>query len=274
MRVQFWCDMEGVAGITQWDQVNATGAQYEEGRRLYTAEINACVRGAKKAGAEDIIVIDGHGAGGQRSFNSWDKCDLEPGARYLTGYRWGCYVEAFEQGCDAVLLPGAHAMAGTPDGILCHTMSSENWINARFNGRVVGESGIIAAIAGSFDVPVVFAAGDSATCREVTELLGEKVVCADVKRGLNRFAALNMAPADACALIEKKVYEALTRPKSEWPAPWKLPAPVEFQVEILNPDQSAQYRGKKGIEIPDARTVISRGETAWQCWDQFWPHRA
>ncbi len=36
MRVQLWCDMEGVAGITQWDQVNGGAPLYEEGRRLYT----------------------------------------------------------------------------------------------------------------------------------------------------------------------------------------------------------------------------------------------
>ncbi|MFP6642693.1 MAG: hypothetical protein VCF24_03895 [Candidatus Latescibacterota bacterium] len=34
---------------------------YEEGRRLYT-EINAAVRGARSAGADEIIVVDCHGA--------------------------------------------------------------------------------------------------------------------------------------------------------------------------------------------------------------------
>ena len=70
MKVLFWCDMEGIGGIVKWDQVLAGKAQYEEGRRLYTAEVNAAVRGAKKAGATEIIVVDGHGAGGDYSFNS------------------------------------------------------------------------------------------------------------------------------------------------------------------------------------------------------------
>ena len=51
MRVQMWCDMEGVAGITQWAQVNHDSPLYPEGQRLYTEEINAAVRGAKRAGA-------------------------------------------------------------------------------------------------------------------------------------------------------------------------------------------------------------------------------
>ncbi|CAN5255246.1 M55 family metallopeptidase [soil metagenome] len=269
MRVQMWCDMEGVCGITQWDQVNATKPLYEEGRRLYTDEINAAVRGAKRAGATEIIVIDGHGAGGASSFNSWIKDKLEPGAEYITGYRWGCYTEALRSGCDAMLLPGAHAMAGTPDGVLCHTMSSEAWINAYMNGVLVGESGIVASIAGAFDVPVVFVSGDEATCKEVANLVGKSVVQAPVKKGLGRFSARNLAPADACALIERKVHEALTHRK-KWPKPYKTGSPVEFRVELANPDQSVPYKNYRGVEILNPRLVVSRAADAWLAWDQFW----
>lgn len=270
MRVQFWCDMEGVAGITQWDQVNAGKPLYEEGRRLYTDEINAAVRGAKQAGATELIAIDGHGAGGASSFNSWIKDRLEPGAEYVTGYRWGCYIELLASGqCDALLLPGAHAMAGTPDGVLCHTMSSEAWVNATINGVKVGESGIVASIAGHFGVPVVFVSGDTATCREVAGLVGPSVTQAAVKRGLGRFSARNLAPADACRLIETKVREALSN-RAVWPAPYRIDGPVELKIELATPDQSVQYRGKVGVTILDPRTVVSRASNAWEAWDQLW----
>jgi D-amino peptidase len=265
-----WCDMEGVAGITHWDQVNGGAPQYEEGRRLYTQEINAAVRGAKRAGATEIIVIDGHGAGGGWTFNSWIKDQLEPGAEYITGYRWGSYVHAFETGCDALLLPGAHAMAGVPDGVLCHTISSTNWVNAYVNGVAVGESGLVAAIGGSFGVPVVFVSGDVATCKEVAAFVGESVVQAPVKTGLHRFAARNMAPADACALIETKVHEALTN-RRNWPKPYKA-SPAEIRVELHTPDQSLPYTGRTGVEILDPRTVVSRADNFWKAWDQLWKY--
>lgn len=130
MRVQLWCDMEGVAGITKWAQVNGGAPQYPQGQRLYTQEINAAVRGCKRAGATEIVVIDGHGAGGEWSFNSWIFDELERGAEYITGYRWGSYVEGLQAGIDAVLLPGAHARAGTENGVLSHTISSTRWVNA------------------------------------------------------------------------------------------------------------------------------------------------
>ena len=64
MRVLIMCDMEGVSGIINWDQVNGGAPMYQEGRELYTEEVMAAVRGAKEAGAKEIHVVDCHGAGG------------------------------------------------------------------------------------------------------------------------------------------------------------------------------------------------------------------
>ena len=45
MRVHVISDMEGVAGLVKWEQVAGGEKLYEEGRVLYTEEINAAVRG-------------------------------------------------------------------------------------------------------------------------------------------------------------------------------------------------------------------------------------
>lgn len=268
MRVLFWCDMEGIGGIVKWAQVEAGQSQYEEGRRLYTAEVNAAVRGAKKAGAKEIIVVDGHGAGGEHSFNSLIKDQLEPGAEYVFGYRWGCYVEPL-LGADAMLLPGAHAMAGTQDGILSHTMSTENFRNVFINGRLVGESGIVAAIAGSFDVPVVFVSGDEATCREVKSLVGSTLHAVTVKKSLSRYAARCLAPSDACQLIEAGVEKAL-KDRANWPKPLKFTSPLELKVELASPDKSNVFEGRLGCEVLNPLLVTTKGDNFWQVWDRFW----
>ncbi len=268
MRVMLFCDMEGVAGISVWDQVNGGAPLYEEGRRLYTAEINAAVRGCKRAGATEIVVVDGHGAGGAWSFKSLIPEKLESGASYVLGHPWCRYITPFEQGCDAVLFVGAHAMAGTPDGILCHTVSNQAWYNASINGTLVGESGIVAAIAGSFDIPCVFASGDAATCREVRALLGEEVVTACVKEGLGRFSARHLPAVDACHLIEGQVYSALTARK--WPIPLKFTPPVTFSVQLATSDRAVDMIGKPGVEVVNPRQVDTTAENFWQAWDQFW----
>lgn len=160
-------------------------------------------------------------------------------------------------------------MAGTPDGVLCHTVSSEAWYNATINETLVGESGILAAICGCWDVPGIFVAGDEATCREVQALLGEQVITAPVKKGLGRFSARTLSHADACALIQQRVTEALSN-RAAWPKPWKPEPPVTFRVELATPDKASAFLGRTGVEITGPRTVISRGENFWQAWDQFW----
>jgi D-amino peptidase len=260
--------MEGISCIENWEQVTGGTALYEEGRKLYTDEMNAAVRGARAAGANEVIVVDCHGAGGAYNFRSFLTDRLESGAQYVFGYPWARYIEAFEQGCDAILFVGAHAMAGTPDGVLCHTVSTESWHNAWINDIPVGESGILAAIAGCWDVPVAFASGDEATCREVHTLLGKEVVTAAVKKGLGRFTARSLAPKDACALIEMRVAQALSQ--KNWPKPLKFEGPVTFKVELATPDRVSDFIGRKGVQFDGSRIVYSTANTFWEAWDQFW----
>ena len=46
-----------------------------------------------------------------------------------------------------------HAMAGTHDGVLNHTVSGTGWRSLSFNGTPVGETGINAALAGTWGCP-------------------------------------------------------------------------------------------------------------------------
>ena len=60
MKVFLSFDMEGVAGIVDWDQCVGQGAAYEIGRRLTLGEVNAAIDGAVDGGAEEILVNDSH----------------------------------------------------------------------------------------------------------------------------------------------------------------------------------------------------------------------
>ena len=159
MRVHIISDMEGVSGIVRWQQTIGGDPMYEEGRRLYTEEINAVVRGAKAAGATEIVVMDCHGAGKDYSFNSLIPEDLDPDCEYVVQDKWTEYTEFLEQGCDAALFVGMHAMNGTRYGVMNHTVSGQAWHNLWFNGTVVGETGINAALCGTWNCPVVLTRG-------------------------------------------------------------------------------------------------------------------
>src|SRR5919198_179089 len=112
MKVFIVSDMEGVAGVVRWQQTDGAEGDpaYHEARRLYTEEINAAVRGAKNAGATEIVVMDCHGAGGDYTFNSLLPDLLDPDCEFVIQNEWTEYTEFLEQGCDAALFVGMHAM--------------------------------------------------------------------------------------------------------------------------------------------------------------------
>src|SRR5437773_5542080 len=206
--------MEGISGIAKSEQCNAKKPQFEEGRKLYTEEINAAVRGAKGGGATEIVVMDCHGAGEGYSWNSLIAEDLDPDCEFVVQEEWTGYTEFLEQGCDAALFVGMHAMAGTRDGVLNHTVSGVDWQNLWFNGTRVGETGINAALCGTWGCPVLLVTGDDAVCRESTQLLGDGLTTVSVKQGLSMGSARMVPPTRARELIEEGASKALADVKA------------------------------------------------------------
>ena len=268
MRVLIMTDMEGVSGIVVWEQVNGGAPLYEEGRRLYTEEINAAVRGARAGGATEIVVVDCHGAGGGWTFNSLVPELLDPACDWVAHHPWSRYTELLEKGCDAVLLVGMHARAGTPDGVLCHTISTTTWRNLWFNDDLVGESGINAALCGHYGCPVLLVTGDEAVVRETKELLGEGLTTIAVKRGLSRYSARQVPPVRARQMIEAGAREALTSRRAVKPY---VPArPTTITIDLSTVDTADQFRGRHGVEIVEPLKVVSRGTNWLEAWNQVW----
>ncbi len=270
MRVLIMCDMEGVSGIVVWEQVGGGADMFEEGRKLYTEEINAAVRGAKAAGATQIVVVDCHGAGKGWTFNSLIPDMLDPDCEWVAHHEWGRYTEMWENGCDACLLIGMHARSGTPDGVLCHTISGVQYRNLWFNDDLVGETGVNAALNGHYGVPVVLVTGDEAVCREAKELLGEDLPTVAVKKGLSRFSARQIAPVRARQMIENAAQNALK--DLTVTGPYVPDWPTTIKIEVVSVDKLAEFKGRPGVEITGPLTVESKAKNWMTAWNQFWPH--
>jgi D-amino peptidase len=267
MKVFIVSDMEGVSGITKWQQTSGGHAMYEEGRQLYTGEINAAVRGAKAAGATEIVVMDCHGAGEGWTFNSLIPEDLDAACEFVVQDEWTEYTEFLESGVDAALFVGMHAMAGTRDGVLAHTVSGSSWWRLRFNGVEVGETGINAALCGAWDCPVLLVTGDEASCREGIELLGSGLTTVAVKKGLGRFSARQYPAPKARELIEDGARRALGDLAAV--APYDPGAPCEITVDFNTSDHVEKLRFRPGVEITEPRQIVSRGDDWWTAWKQF-----
>jgi D-amino peptidase len=267
VRVHIISDMEGVSGIVRWQQTSGGDPMYEEGRRLYTEEINAAVRGAKAAGATEIVVMDCHGAGQGWSFNSLVHELLDPACEYVVQQEWTEYTDFLEQGCDAALFVGMHAMNGVRYGVLNHTVSGQSWHNLWFNGTLVGETGINAALCGTWGCPVLLVTGDAAVCDEGRALLGERLTTVAVKQGTGRFSARMIPAQRARELIEEGARKALADLSAV--APYDPGSPCTIEVEYKISDAADKLRRVAGVEMLDDRRVRVTAERWWDAWRAF-----
>ncbi len=228
MRVYIMTDLEGVSGVLEFDDRQSTNPVAQKKRtfhrRLLTGEVNAAVAGASDGGATYVLVNDAHGGGNTILFDQ-----LDPRAEVIQGRERGRWFPYLDGSFDCVFKVGAHAMAGTPRAVLCHTYSRKvrHW---KLNGQRIGEFGVLALVAGYYGVPTVLCTGDLAAGNEARELIPEIVVAA-VKEGLSRFAAKQMSHPKACELVRERVAEAVRR-AHDIPPP-TVAGPYTFRIELF-----------------------------------------
>ena len=167
MKIYISVDMEGISGVNSPDYVLRSSHLYQTGQRLMTEDVNAAVRGAFDAGADEVIVADMHAASGNILVEQ-----LDPRALFLAGTPHQPRFPFMDESVNGMFLIGYHAMAGTLHGNLEHTMSSASWFQYVVNGVPFGEVEIDAAIAGECGVPVVMVSGDDKLCEESRKMLG------------------------------------------------------------------------------------------------------
>jgi D-aminopeptidase len=146
-------DMEGVAGVVTADQPLPSGFEYERFCRFMTDEAVAAVRGAKAAGATDVVVSDSHANGESLLIELFPK-----DVRIVRSWpRHGAMMAGLDSSFGAALFVGYHASTTNPKGVRAHTISSAHFTRIALNGTAVTEAEFNAAYAGALGVPVVFA---------------------------------------------------------------------------------------------------------------------
>ncbi|MGI6209395.1 MAG: M55 family metallopeptidase [Anaerolineae bacterium] len=261
--VYMFTDMEGVAGVDNWDPrhfdyANLAKGVYErsEVQRLLTGEVNAACEGLFAAGVEEVIVNDAHGAG-----RTILPEELISGVKIVRGLNRPHWMVGISRRCDALVQVGMHAMSDTPNANLCHTMSKS--IKAyRVNGREVGEMELAAYLAGELGIPWIFTSGDLHACREAEEWV-PGMVSAAVKEGLSELAAIHLAPVDARRLIRERIQEAVA--KAGEIKPLVAQPPVVLEIERREPGPLEVLGDGERV---DAFTVRWTGQSMWEVFNR------
>jgi D-amino peptidase len=250
LKVFLHCDMEGASGIYSAEQVKGA-----EGRDLLIADVNSAAAAVLDAGVDELIVCDTHAGGGNFIL---DRMLQDPRITWLPRskgeengeLRW---MPGLNETVNGFMLLGHHAMAGTKGAFLPHTETGR-WADCRINGRSVGEMGIEACFAGHWGVPVCFAQGDEAACREA-EAMFPGIVTACVKRAIARDASAGPHPEEARKLTGRGIAHAVEALRAGRCQPFKPELPMTVTVRMVKAETAEEAAQRPGVERVDEFTL-------------------
>jgi D-amino peptidase len=239
-------DMEGIGGIGTSAMVTSSGKDYDTGRKLMTAEVNAVVAAIFESGPAEIVVNDSHG-----DMQNILHTQLDPRVQYIqSNIKPMGMSQGLDETFNGVMFIGYHAMAGTENGFLAHTGSGVVkglWIN----GTEVGEGGLNAYLAGSMGVPVLLASGDKTFSEEIKKLIPVRTVV--TKDAIGNNAAKLLHPEVVIKDLQTQTKAALKEIGKAKPLP--VAGPVEFKIKVDTPTRADVAMSIPGVKRIDGFTV-------------------
>jgi len=260
MKVFLSTDMEGTAGVVDWDQCVGDGLEAAAGRRLLLAEVNAAIDGAVSGGATEVVVNDSHA-----TMRNLPAGELAGGASCISGSHKPLYMmQGLDGSFDAVLFVSYHGSVGAAAG-LSHTYNPRAVVEARLDGTVTGEAGINALVAAHYGVPVVLVTGDRCACEETAALI-PGVHCAVVKDHVSRLAAHSLHPERACALISEMAQKAVAGAGAAEPPPL---ASATLEISVRTTDIAEAATWVRGVERTGPRELRFTGPDSLSVYRSF-----
>jgi len=231
MKVYISADIEGVTGVTHWDETDLAKTEYAPFREQMTAEVVAACEGALQAGATEIWVKDAHA-----SARNILAAKLPHEARLIRG--WGTtplmMVQELDESFQAVMMIGYHSRAGAGSSPLAHTMTG-SFTHIRLNERLASEFLIHAYAAASLGVPVALVSGDKGLCDEATDL-NPHITTVAVKEGIGN-STVNIHPSLAVDRIREGTAQALRGDLARA----QIALPDHFVLELGYRDHTKAY---------------------------------
>jgi D-amino peptidase len=169
-----------------------------------------------------------------------------------------------ERNYAAIGFIGQHARANRKGGIMAHSYSSLGIQTMLMNGKPVGEIETRAALAGAFNVPVIFLSGDQAAADDLHAIVPNAEL-AVVKEGFSNYACQTLSAEAARLLIRDRSIRAMQRiPEIK---PYVVEGPVDIQIEYTTRNAlGVDAHLRPGVEVIDARTIRYHGKDFMEAW--------
>jgi D-amino peptidase len=233
MRIYISVDMEGASGVTRWEDVVTRGQDYQRARSWMTADVNAAVTGARRAGATEFVVEENHGI---EMLCNLVLDEIDPDVDVVRGLpRNGpTTAAAIDDSFDAIFLVAHHAKVGDYPGFCAHTISYGTYADVRLDGRTISEGEIFASIAAQHGVPTALITGDDVVAAEMSKI-APGIETAIVKRAMSRTGGLIIPPRRAGAIIEAAAERAVRKVAARELEVIDVPTPLRMEVELSKP---------------------------------------
>jgi len=198
MKVFISADIEGITTTTVWNETNPSHGSYHAHAKQMTDEVLACIEGAKKAGAKEIIVKDAHGM----PSTNIDPMRMPSSVTLLRNWYGHPYAmaEGIDNSFDAAMFVGYHSAISRPGNPLSHTMSGK-LVYIKLNGVLASEFMLYSYTCALEGVPTVFLSGDKMLCDDVKDMHPNLVTC-PVKDGIGSMT-INYSTEDTLAGIKE-----------------------------------------------------------------------
>ncbi|HVA33966.1 MAG TPA: M55 family metallopeptidase [Candidatus Baltobacteraceae bacterium] len=243
-------DMEGIAGVCAWEQVDARTPhpEYATYRRYYTQEVRSAIEGARAAGASAVLVNDSHGP-----MRNLELDELPDDVRVVFGNRKPfSMVQDADASFAGAFFIGYHGAIGQADAVLCHTYTPSVIYDVRLNDVPCSEATLNAALLGHYGVPVLLVTGDRTTVDGVREQM-PWVHGVVVKESIGNFAASSMTPAAAQRAIAQAAQLAVAQAASA--KPYRVESPVRLDVTLAKVEQADLVEMIPGFARTGPRSV-------------------
>lgn len=250
MKLYISGDMEGVAGVCAWQQVDARTPHPEHAiyRQYYTREIAAAIEGARAGGATAFCVNDSHGPMRNLLLD-----ELPADASVIFGNRKPLsMVQNADAGFHGAFFIGYHGAAGDADAVLSHTYTPSVIYDVCVNGVRCSEATINAGLLGYFGVPLLLVSGDRTTVEGVQAQM-PWVRGVIVKESIGNFAANSMSPGASQRAIEREARVAVTDASNA--RPYRFDPPLQLDVRLVKVEQADLVEMIPGFERTGPRSV-------------------
>jgi len=256
-KIYIIADMEGISGIDKGEMLSDESTEFNFCVERLMADVNAAIDGAFLGGAEYVAVLDCHNGGGNFNVSLLDKRAVLDDR---TQNEWNLLLDESYWG---IFVIGAHAMAGTMNAFLDHSMSGLQIYNFNINGERVGELGTFAMTGSHFGVPTIMMSGDQAAADEAVGLING-IETAVVKIGISKMQAQLLPNIEAENLIRQTAKLAVE--KDERPDLFCPNLPMEIKIEYTQTDFCDNVVSSPNVKRIDARTASKISNSYLDAW--------